>query len=363
MTEVLSADATDDVGAELDDDLTHPTTPTRKVLYLSTPGSRLANQRGRFVVTARDGEHLLDVPEALVGSIVCNGAVNLTSGAVEHILEHDIHTVFLTHRGRYLGALRSREASDASRLRAQIDACSDPNFTVPIAARIVEGKIHNMRSLLMRFTRQQHRPQVDTVIDRLDALGERTHRITTTGEAMGVEGAATADYFTCWPHLLPAWTNFTHRRRRPPPDPVNAMLGFGGTLLSSFMTGAVATARLEPTFGVLHADAARRPSLALDLVEEFRPLIVDQVVLQLVRKGSITAEHFELGDEPDSVWLTADGRRTFLSAFEQRLNHAFHYTPLDRTVTYRRAMYLQAQQFSLAVRRRQPDYQPVRWHT
>lgn len=348
---------------ELDDDRTNPTNPTRKVLYLTTPGSRVANQRGRFIVTDRNGDHLLDVPEALVGTIVCNGSINLTSGAIEHILEHGIHTVFLTHRGRYLGTLRSRESSDAERLRAQVNASSDQSFTSTIANNIVAGKIANMRALLMRFTRDHQHPDITMTLDRLASLVDRAHHAITTNEAMGVEGAATADYFSCWPHLLPDWTGFTHRRRRPPPDPVNAMLGFGGTLLSSFMTGAIAAARLEPTIGVLHADALRRPSLALDLVEEFRPLIVDQVVLELTRKNSITADHFEPGDQPNSIWLTDKGRRLFLGAFEQRLNQTFHYAPLERTVTYRRAMFLQAQQFSLAVRRGEPAYQPIRWRT
>lgn len=349
--------------SNLDDDLTHPTNPTRKVLYLTTPGSRVANQRGRFVVTDRKGDHLLDVPEALVGTIVCNGSINLTSGAVEQILERDIHTVFLTHRGRFLGTLRSRDSSDAARLRAQVRACSDPAFAAMIANHIVAGKITNMRALLMRFSRDHNHHKVGLTLNRLAALADRVHDAVTTNEAMGVEGAATADYFSCWPQLLPDWTGFTHRRRRPPPDPVNAMLGFGGTLLSSFMTGAIAAARLEPTMGVLHADSHRRPSLALDLVEEFRPLIVDQVVLELTRKNSVTSDHFEPGDEPDAVWLTNNGRRIFLNAFEQRLNQAFHYAPLDRTVTYRRALFLQAQQFSLAVRRGEPHYEPIRWRT
>jgi len=354
---------TDVEHTELDDDTTNPSNPTRKVLYLTTPGSRVANQRGRFVVTDRNGGKLLDVPEALVGTIVCNGAINITSGAVEHLLEHDIHTVFLTHRGRYLGALRSRESSDAVRLRAQVTACSDPTFATQIATSIVAGKITNMRALLMRFSRDHRHPDVDVTLDRLAKLADRVHDSMSTNEAMGVEGAATADYFSCWPHLLPEWTGFTHRRRRPPPDPVNAMLGFGGTLLSSFMTGAIAAARLEPTIGVLHADVPRRPSLALDLVEEFRPLVVDQVVLELARKNSVTPDHFEPGGEPDAVWMTDKGRRIFLDAFEQRLNQTFHYAPLNRTVTYRRAMFLQAQQFSLAVRRGEPHYEPVRWRT
>lgn len=348
---------------DLDDDLSNPIDPTRKVLYLTTPGSRVANQRGRFIVTNSEGERLLEVPERLVGAIVCNGAINLTSGVIEHVLKHDIHTVFLTRRGQHLGSLRSSDADDAGRLRAQVDATADPDFTLPIATSIVNGKIHNMRTLLMRFTRSDQHLSVRSTLDRLDTLASRALDCTTTNEAMGVEGAATADYFSCWPRLLPDWTNFTHRRRRPPPDPVNAMLGFGGTLLSSFMTGAVAAARLQPTLGVLHADAHQRPSLALDLVEEFRPLIVDQVVLHLTRKGSIGPDHFQPGDEPDAIWLTDTGRRIFLNAFEHRLNQAFHYTPLQRTVTYRRAMHLQAQQFSLAVRRGKPHYEPVHWHT
>jgi len=366
LVEDLNSDITNDDerhGETTDTDLAQPEYTPRKALYLTTPGSRLANRQGRLIVTASDGTELLNAPESLVSSIVCVGSITMTSGAVNFALQNAIPTSFLSHQGRYLGHLSASVSQDASRLRTQLVASADTSFATRMAAQIVDGKIHNMRALLARLSRDHAHPQITATLDRLDDRRVRLQTAISTTEIMGIEGAATADYFACWPLLLPQWTGFTLRRRRPPPDAVNAMLGFGGTLLASMMTGALAAARLHPGIGFLHADKVDRASLALDLMEEFRPLIVDQVIMHLVRKGSITGDHFEQGDTPGSVWLTAPGRRIFIDSFEHRVNQAFRYQPLDRTVTYRRATHLQAQQISLCIRNNRADYVPVRWRT
>lgn len=335
----------------------------RKALYLTTPGSRLSHRSGRLIVSDSRGDELLDVPESLVSSIVCVGPINLTSGAISFALRNGVPTSFLSHQGGFLGSLTPALSHDAERLRAQIAASDDRMFSNQIAARIVDGKIHNMRALLVRLNRETANTQLDSTLGRLTVLRKRLSTATSVAEIMGVEGAATADYYSCWPELLPVWTHFTHRKRRPPPDPVNSMLGFGGTLLSSMLTGAVAAARLHPSIGFLHADKGQRASLALDLMEEFRPLIVDQVIMHLTRRGVITGDHFESGDTPDSIWLTPVGRKIFIDSFEHRVSQAFRYMPLNRTATYRRATYLQAQQLSLCIRKKTPVYEPVRWRT
>ena len=153
-----------------------------------------------------------------------------------------------------------------------------------------------------------------------------------------------------FPSLLPDWCGFQQRNRRPPTDPANAALGFAYSLLTGAATGAVVAARLEPAIGFLHSTDGDRPSLALDLMEEFRPLLADQVVLEAFRKGSLSQEHFTTGDEPGSVYLTSDGRRVVIGAYEERVHQPFRYRPMERTVNYQRSVFLQAQQLSLLLR-------------
>jgi len=227
-----------------------------------------------------------------------------------------------------------------------------------LAQRFVTGKVQNMAALLSRFGEGI---DLGDVVERLDAASGRIAATTSREELLGVEGAASASYFGVWPLLLPDWCGFRARRRDPPPDPVNAALGFGYSLLAGWAEAALVASKLEPAIGLLHASDRARPALALDLMEEFRALLVDQVVLETLRKGSLSDASFEPGAEPDSMWLSKTGRRSLTRSLEQRCEQRFRYELRQRTVSYRRAIFLQAQQLAKSFIDGATDYEPVRW--
>jgi CRISPR-associated protein Cas1 len=179
-------------------------------------------------------------------------------------------------------------------------------------------------------------------IDRLERARTTLRDTPTLSAVLGVEGAGSRDYFAGLAKLLDSSWEFTGRRRRPPPDPINSLLSLGYTLLTQEATAAVEAAGLDPYFGFLHSARVGRPSLALNLVEEFRPVLVDSVALRAVRTSMLRQTDFvRLDGPPASCLLTRDGRHTFLAAYERRMLTLVTHPGVGRRVSYRVALGLQ----------------------
>jgi CRISP-associated protein Cas1 len=182
----------------------------------------------------------------------------------------------------------------------------------------------------------------------------------TREEMLGHEGMATREYFRGWRQVIGDAWGFTSRERRPPPDPVNAMLSFGYTLLVQEAVAALETAGLDAAVGFMHRARWGRPCLALDLMEEFRPVIVDAVVLRCASSGVVRFEEFET--TPDKgCRMNARARQAFLAAYERRMLTVFTHEPTGRRVSYRVGIGLQARALARAVLDPDRPYRPVRW--
>ncbi|GAB4180061.1 MAG: CRISPR-associated endonuclease Cas1 [Roseiflexaceae bacterium] len=331
-------------------------------LYLVEQGAEVGCQGDQLII--RRGEEILTkVPIIKIDDVVIFGNVALTTPAIKRLLDEGIEVTFLTIHGRYHGRLVGAATPHAALRRAQYQRSENPMWVLRHARAHVVGKLRNQRALLQRFAR--NRQEVATgVLEAADALAQhldRLPRTTTVGGLLGFEGSATARYFAGFRALLgPEW-RFSARARRPPPDPINALLSFGYTLLSHKAFGAVQMAGLDPYQGFLHAVDYRRPALALDLVEEFRPLIVDSLVLRICGDGRITHEDFQESDDGPGMLLKDDARRRFVSFFDERLRtEVTHPDGADGRpgkVTYLRCIQLQARQIARAIQRN-TDYEP-----
>ncbi len=330
--------------------------PERKVLYVDTEGALIRSEKGQYVVTV-NRQDVLKAPTSLVGSMVTFGNVGLSAGARSTALRTGCVVTFLSRRGQLLGWLDGPALPTASLRRTQYAVSDDPSFAADIARRFLTGKLRNMRALLLRYGTGT---DVANVCERLQTLVIRLGEFDEVASLMGVEGSATSAYFSALDDLLPEGVTFPGRVRRPPTDPVNACLSFGYTLLTAEAVGAIAAAGLDPVVGFLHADQAARPSAALDLMEEFRPLIVDTVVLDMFRRKMLTNGHFR--HEGNAVLLNDAARKKFLDRFERRmLTPAFH-SGSGKKVTYRRMLLLQARNLARAIEHRRPRlYEPVWW--
>ena len=214
---------------------------------------------------------------------------------------------------------------------------------------MLSGKLSNQRTLLQRFVDPSCADGIAGAVDAIEVLGGQLEAAPSPEVALGVEGMASRRYWEGVRQLLPD-VGFEARARRPPPDLFNSALGFGYAVLLAECVSACHGAGLHPSFGFLHRESGRRPSLALDLMEEFRPLVVDQVVIELVRRKSLTTDHVRLHSHGRGVLLTEKGRRRLLSGLEDRLLTVALHLRSGQRVSYRRSIQLQARALARAAR-------------
>ena len=326
-------------------------------LYLIEQGAKL-NHDGRRLIVSKQDKELSSTPLAHVSEIVVMGNVGLTTPAIKLLLAENIDVVFLTQDGDYCGRLVGSATPHVLLRRKQYRCQEEAAFGLTMAQRIVAGKISNMRTLLLRHNRERNDAAIASAAEALgEALG-RTPRTTTLNALNGVEGAATAAYFGAWRRLLkPEW-KFEKRVRRPPTDPINVLLSFGYTLLARAAQSAVEATGLDPYAGFLHAVEYNRPSLALDLMEEFRA-VVDGVIQWVCNGGQIAPSDFTPGDAARPVVMGDDAKRKFIQQYENRMNEAILHPRQGERLALRRCVLAQARGVVDCIQRATPDYMPL----
>ncbi len=331
--------------------------PTQRTLYVGVQGAGVRISRGRLIVDKQDHE-LLSVPTGHVERLVLSGAVGLSAGARSWALANDVDVVLMSRRGSFLGTV-SGGHSDADLLRSQLRIVDSPDARIGAAKAMVLGKLRNQRVLLIRFTDAAAADVVNKSIDGIESCEAQIPDVSNLDVLRGVEGMAAKFYWSGFAGVLPE-VDFEGRERRPPPDLVNAALGYGYAILLGECVAACQATGLHPSFGLLHSEEGRRPSLALDLMEEFRPLVIDQVVAELVRRQSLTTDHTRLDSRRGGVLLTEKGRQRLTAGIEDRLlTMAYHVGSGHRT-SYRRSIQLQAAALARLFRHGEP-YEAVRW--
>ena len=324
-------------------------------VYVVQQGSRLSIAGGRLQIEA-DGEVVLNAPLGQVSQVVIFGNSGLTTPAIGTLLEEGKDVIFLTEGGRYKGQLVGELTPHVPIRRAQYRRMEQSDFGLVTAQGIVAAKLSHQRALLQRHNRDLGNLEIAAAVERLGEAVKTVDRRATLASLLGHEGAATAAYFSGFRRLFGAEWKFEKRARRPPPDPVNVLLSLGYTLLGNSARGAVQTAGLDPYGGFLHEYAYNRPSLALDLLEEFRP-VVDGIVLWACRGGQVTPDDFAPGPPDRPVVLSDQGLRRFLKAYEQRLDRSFTHPIRQIQLPLRQCMVEQARQIAGRVQSGQAGYQ------
>lgn len=331
-------------------------------IYVTQPHSTVRQHGEALLVETRgaDGSvSKLTAPLIDIDQVVVYGTATITGPALHHLLERNIDVALHTTGGRFRGRLSGEMPKHAPLRVAQHAASADPARQLAIARACITGKLKNMRVLLLRQARAHDSAASREAATAIDALATSLAMVTDTGQLMGKEGAASAAYFAAFREIIPAALAFPGRRRRPPTDPVNALLSFVYTMLTNAVTAAVNTTGLDPYIGFLHSVVFGRPALALDLVEEFRPVIGDSIVLTLVNNRMITAEDGEL--DAELGWRLSDrARRTVIQQFEEKLAETIKHPRLGIEVSYRRCLELQVRQLCRVLSGDDPEYLPFR---
>jgi len=321
------------------------------ILYVTDQGAVLLKQGNRLVVQ-KLGKQIRWVHAFKVDQVVIMGNVSLSPGVVAFLLGQGIDTVFLSYYGKYRGRLISQLGKNIELRRLQFRKMEDPAFRLTAAQSYVRGKIANCRVLLRRQNADLHSEEITASLARMRALERKAQAAESVESLMGVEGSAAAAYFGCFGRLLRAdGITFDGRNRRPPRDPVNVLLSLGYTLLANAVETQVNVAGLDPYLGCLHSVEYGRPSLVLDLMEEFRPVLVDSVVVSVINRRIVRAlDFFRPQDrEPAAfdfaevepiraeypILLGHEGMKKFVVSFEERLNQKTMYLPRAMRLSYR----------------------------
>ncbi len=326
-------------------------------LYVMEQGARLSCD-GRRLVISKEDEELSSVPLVHVSEVILLGNVGLTTPAIKRLLAENIDVVFLTQEGEYCGRLTGPGTPHVVLRRRQYRCQENGRFVLVMAQSFVRGKLSNMRTLLMKHNRERGDAAIQAAVEALGAALLRVPRTTALSSLAGVEGAATAAYFGGWKRLLKGDWKFEKRQRRPPPDPINVLLSFGYTLLAHTAQSAVEAVGLDPYAGFLHSVEYNRPSLALDLMEEFRA-VVDGVVLWCCNSSEITPEDFAPGEGERPVVISPEAKRKFIQAYERRMDQLIFHPHQNERLPLRRCLQVQARLIVECIHKGQPTYMPM----
>lgn len=333
-----------------------------RVLLIDRSGAYVRNTGERITVTVAN-EKVADVPLATVDEVVTCGRVQFTQPALEALLARGIPLAMMTSTGRLLGFLQPPFSRNGPLRRRQVLAAEVPQLRVKLARAFVVGKLRNMRLTLMRRRRQMREngegaDRLKQAIARIEHAVSAAERACDCDELLGIEGNGSRAYFEVFDSLLVnRQFRFAGRQRRPPKDPVNALLSFAYTLLTNNATSVLQMVGLDPFIGVYHVNVYGRPALALDLIEEFRPLVADAVVFSVINRRMLTPDDFT---ESQGGYFLKDGaRQKFLEAYTQRLNETVRHPLFGYRVSYRRMLELQARFLAKVVSGELEEYHPL----
>lgn len=287
-------------------------------LYITRRKSYLHKERETIVVKQGD-EKLGQFPAINIGNILCFGQVSVSPFLMGYCAEKTIGLSFYTEYGRYLARVEGKPVGNVLLRRAQYRWADDQEKSNLIGRLIVAAKIANSRSVLQRELRNHgENPQLTTAVDRLAISCRRAKHAQSVDAARGIEGEAASVYFGVFNELVRgSGFAFGGRFRRPPTDPVNALLSFTYSLVAQECVSALAGVGLDPYVGFLHKDRPGRISLALDLQEEFRAAWADRLVLTLINRKQVTLKDF-VTEASGAVSLSDNARKQFLAAYQER---------------------------------------------
>jgi CRISPR-associated protein Cas1 len=316
-------------------------------LYVTRDGAYIHRERETIVVEVERAK-ALQIPVLTISSIVAIGRIMMSPEAMALCAENNIAISFLTGNNRFLARVSGEQSGNVLLRRAQYRIADDEDRCREIVRCIVAAKISNARTVLQRALRNHPEGDSDSsvaaTIQRLARIKKSVASADSADKLRGYEGEAAREYFSVFNAMMATDSGFSMdgRTRRPPRDPVNAVLSFVYTLLCHDCRGACEAVGLDPAVGFLHRDRPGRPGCALDLMEEFRAVVADRVVLTLINRKQITPKQFET-QESGAVMMNEICRKTVLEQWQKRKQEEITHPVLNEKMPLGLAFHAQAQ--------------------
>jgi CRISPR-associated protein Cas1 len=340
--------------------------PLLNTLFVTTQKSYLARD-GECVLVRVEDETRLRVPIHTLSGIVCFGVISCSPPLLGLCAERDVSVSFLSEHGRYLARVTGAVRGNVLLRRQQYRMADSEGASAHIARSIILAKVTNCRTALQRGAREHVVPEIAATLAsaagellRLLPVIERPNNLSTL---RGLEGDAARVYFSAFDALILVSKDeffFRERSRRPPLDNMNTLLSFIYTLLAHDVAAALESVGLDPCVGYLHVDRPGRPSLALDLMEELRPVLADRLALSLINRRQVSADGFHKS-ESGSVQMNDVTRKEVLIAWQKRKQEEIQHPYLNESVVYGLLPYVQALLLARHIRGDLDTYPPYFW--
>ena len=330
-----------------------PRDSAARPLYVTEQGARVGIRSGRVVVN-KSRDELQQVRLIDVSQISIYGNVQISSQMMRAAFREGIPVCWFSYGGWFQGIAEGLPSKHVDLRRRQVAIAAQAGL--PIAQSMIEGKLRNSRT----FLRRNARTDVSRELAQLKSLADGVGRSESIESLLGMEGTGARLYFAKFSSMLRDESlgvfDFNGRTRRPPKDPVNCLLSYVYALLTKDLTAVAIAVGLDPYLGVFHRPRFGRPALSLDLAEEFRPLVAESVVINVINNGEINAKDFVV--RAGGVSLSQNGRRSVLSAYERRLDTQVTHPTYGYKITYRRVLEVQARVLAAHLLGEIPEYTP-----
>ena len=343
-------------------------------VYVLEPGAYLRREGESLRVMK--GKDVIDrIPATGLKRLTLIGYISLSGGVLDFLINKKVETVFMTPTGRFRARLVLDEHRHVNLRKAQYALLGDPDFGLKTAKITVKGKLENMTRLLLLRARQSGDGTVRTAAMKIRAMAAQTTNAGDMESVRGFEGLGSRIYFEVFSRLIrnDAFT-FRGRNKRPPLDPINALLSFVYTMLTNEVLSAIKAIGLDPYLGSLHEVSYGRPSLACDLVEEYRAFLGDRLVLGLINRRVVKPDDFVYRKKPPANFVDEEEMKAkrpvemkpaiskaFISAYEEMMKRSVTYAPLNKRITYRWLINQQVRSFSHYLEDPDKTYEPFLW--
>ena len=340
-------------------------------LYVTESGSCIEREYDRIIITQQN-EVLDAIPIRKLEDVVLFGNIGVTTPALNMLLENGVNLCFLSRNGKIRGILKSYLKPQSELIPNQYFMTQSESFRIAFSKQIVIGKLSNYKVFIKRllrrkldFQNQLDEEESDRIYNSpalMDDIKNKVERASSIDELMGLEGLGSKSYFSVFFKAFSVASGLVikKRQKRPPKDPINAMLSLGYTLLSQSILSAIIISRLDPFLGFFHTNKPGRPALALDLMEEFRSVIVDSLVLTLVNKR-IIQEHDFVQDQNGAIRFGKRGIKVFIKQFQKRIDTEAWCLSEGRRISYRKIFGIQARILSRVINGSETTYLPHQW--
>ena len=325
-------------------------------IYITENGTYLHKRGGKLLID-KEETTITEVPLELVENITVTNTTQISSSLITECLTKNIPISWMSTSGKMYGSLLAPSFVDIFKQKQQFDLIEEKDFYFKLAQKIVSAKIHNQLVLLRRYNRNIKSEKVHELINYLSNTQKNIKYTSDNNELLGYEGLASRTYFSALGMLINKPFQFTKRTKQPPRDPFNAMLSMGYSILFNEILSNIIAIGLHPYIGFFHQLAKGHPALVSDLIEEWRAVIVDALVISLIKRGSITENMFTLNKK--GCYFSPEGKKIFLNAYNKKINTENKYISGEHS--YRDSLRIQCHNYAQAISNKNINiYTPIK---